>query len=58
MIVVIVLILVVSLRMKSLSRNKEDSTENTYEDMTIGNIYENVGMQNMNDSTEKGHIKC
>ena len=43
--------------MKTLSRNKKDSTENTYEDMTMGNTCENIGMQNMKDSTEKGHIK-
>ena len=54
---IIVIILVVSLRMKTFSRNKEDSTENTYEDMAMGNIYENAGIQNMNDSTEKGHFK-
>ena len=56
-IAVIVIIVLLSLRVKKFSRNKEDCTNNTYEDMTMGNVYENVGMQNMNDSTEKGYIK-
>ena len=56
-IAVIVIILVVLLRMKKFSRNKAHSTNKTYEDMTMANIYENVGIQNMNDSTEKDHFK-
>ena len=56
-IVVIVIIVLLSLQVKRFSRNKEDSTNNTYEDMRMGNVYENVGIQNMSNITEKAHIK-